>query len=98
MPGLWELPALQSTAVSEKKLMMTVRHAIMQVNYNVRIGMIAEDDVESMTVAGGERRWVLLGEAAGMPLTGLARKVLTRANLLPVEALAAVHSQGIFQK
>jgi A/G-specific adenine glycosylase len=98
MPGLWELPALQSTAVSEKKLMMTMRHAIMQVNYNVRIGMVSEDSVDAMTVAGGERRWVLLGEAAGMPLTGLARKVLTRANLLPVEALAAVHSQGIFQK
>ena len=83
MPGLWELPALQSTSVSEKELMMTVRHAIMQVNYLVRIGMIAEGNVKSRTVAGGERRWVPLGEAAAMPLTGLARKVLIRANLLP---------------
>jgi hypothetical protein len=36
-----------------------------------------------MTVAGGERRWVPLTEAAGMALTGLTRKVLTRARLLP---------------
>jgi hypothetical protein len=40
-----------------------------------------------MTVAGGERRWVPLREAAGMALTGLARKVLTRAHLLPGPSL-----------
>ncbi len=62
---------------------MTVRHAIMQVNYYVRIRTVFEDDVEAMTVAGGERRWVPLREAAGMALTGLARKVLARAHLLP---------------
>ena len=44
---------------------MTVRHAIMQVNYYVRIRTVFEDDVEAMTVAGGERRWVPLGEARG---------------------------------
>ena len=55
---------------------MTVRHAIMQVNYYVRIRTVFEDDVEAMTVPGGERRWVPLNEAAGMALTGLTRKVL----------------------
>jgi A/G-specific adenine glycosylase len=87
MPGLWELPALLDAAVPEDKVRMTVRHAIMQVNYYVRIRTVIEDDVEAMTVAGGERRWVPLGEAAGMPLTGLARKVLARAHLLPTAAL-----------
>ena len=43
---------------------MTVRHAIMQVNYYVRIRTVFEDDVEAVTVAGGERRWVPLSEAA----------------------------------
>jgi hypothetical protein len=42
---------------------MTVRHAIMQVNYYVRIRTVFEDDAEAMTVAAGERRWVPLGEA-----------------------------------
>ena len=42
------------------------------------------------TVAGGERRWVPLSEAAGMPLTGLARKVLARAHLLPTPARDAI--------
>jgi A/G-specific adenine glycosylase len=91
MPGLWELPALKSAAVPQKSLLMTVRHAIMQVNYYVRIRSVAEGDVEAMTVAGGERRWVPLTDAGEMALTGLARKVLTRADLLahkPPEAHA----------
>ncbi len=90
MPGLWQLPALRDAAVPEKDLRMTVRHAIMQVNYYVRIRTVFEDDVESVTVRGGQRRWVRLGEAAAMALTGLARKVLTRAHLLPAAPLDSI--------
>jgi len=90
MPGMWELPVLREAGVPEEDLRMTVRHAIMQVNYYVRIRTVFEDDVEAMTVAGGERRWVPLAEAAGMALTGLTRKVLSRAHLLPTAALDAI--------
>jgi hypothetical protein len=83
MPGMWELPGLLRPEVPPKDLRMTVRHAIMQVNYYVRIRNVFEDDVEELTVEGGERRWVPLREAAEMALTGLARKVLARARLLP---------------
>jgi hypothetical protein len=38
-------------------------------------------------VAHGERRWIPIGEAREMALTGLARKVLTRAHLLPMAPL-----------
>jgi hypothetical protein len=69
---------------------MTVRHSIMQVNYYVRIRTVFEDDVESLTVAGGERRWVPLHEADEMALTGLTRKVLTRAHLLAAAPLDSV--------
>jgi A/G-specific adenine glycosylase len=93
MPGLWELPVLRDAAVPEKDLRLTVRHAIMQVNYYVRVRTVFEDDVEAMTVPGGKRRWVPLGEAAGMALTGLARKVLSRAHLLPTTALDAIAPQ-----
>ncbi len=91
MPGLWELPSLRDPVVPEAELRMSVRHAIMQVNYYVRIRSVYEDEVESLTVAGGARRWVPLAEAAAMALTGLTRKVLTRAHLLtaaPVDAIA----------
>jgi hypothetical protein len=55
----------------------------MQVNYYVRIRTVAEEDVEALTVTAGERRWVSLNLATGMALTGLTRKVLDRAHLLP---------------
>ncbi len=90
MPGLWELPSLKETAVPEDEVRMTVRHAIMQVNYYVRIRTVFEDDAEAMTVEAGERRWVPLAEAAGMALTGLARKVLKRAHLLEGAARDAI--------
>ncbi len=47
-----------------------------------------------MTVAGGERRWIELGQAAGTALTGLTRKVLTRAHLLPTAPLVAMARQA----
>lgn len=91
MPGLWELPGLREVAVPDEMLRMTVRHAIMQVNYYVRIRTVFEDDVERLAVAPtGERRWVALDLAATMALTGLARKVLARAHLLPALPLDTV--------
>jgi A/G-specific adenine glycosylase len=90
MPGLWELPLLRETSVPESELRMTVRHAIMQVNYYVRIRTVLEDDAAGLTVAGGERRWVPLREAGAMALTGLTRKVLTRAHLLAAIPRAAL--------
>ena len=90
MPGMWELPTLLRADVPQKELRMTLRHAIMQVNYYVRIRTVFEDDIEALTVASGERRWVPLREAAGMALTGLARKVLARAHLLPALPLDTI--------
>jgi A/G-specific adenine glycosylase len=90
MPGLWELPALRDTAGSGGDLHMTVRHAIMQVNYVVRVCTVAEDEIAGATLAGGERRWVALEEAGGMALTGLARKVLRRAHMLPARHAASL--------
>ena len=80
MPGMWELPrSLRECPERNLNERLTVRHAIMQVNYVVRIRDVREDDVlEGHDDAGGERRWVPLREAAAMALTGLARKVLTR--------------------
>ena len=90
MPQMWELPTLRHQEVPESELRMTVRHAIMQVNYYVRIRTVFEDDVAAVTAAGVERRWVPLSEAAGMALTGLTRKVLVRARLLALPAANAI--------
>ncbi len=93
MPDLWELPPLRDPAVPGDALRMTVRHAIMQVNYYVRIRTVFEDDAVELLLPGGERRWVALGEAAGMALTGLTRKVLTRAHLMPSAPLDTIAPQ-----
>lgn len=83
MPGMWELPALREASVPEAELRLTVRHAIMQVNYRVRIREILEKDLGRHTDRNGKRRWVRVEEAAQMALTGLTRKVLKRTQLLP---------------
>lgn len=82
MPGMWQLPVLRDAEVPAVGLRMTVRHAIMQVNYTVRVRTLAEKDVAKLTVKGGKRRWVPLEELAVLPLTGLTRKVLLRAHLM----------------
>lgn len=83
MPGLWELPSLHHADLPPHQAHMGLRHSIMQVNYRVHIRAVAEEDVKAMTAPGSRRRWVLLEDAAAMALTGLARKVLSRAQLLP---------------
>ncbi|HEU5350281.1 MAG TPA: A/G-specific adenine glycosylase [Terracidiphilus sp.] len=93
MPGLWELPVLGEVDVPDAHLRMTVRHAIMQTNYYVRVRNVAEEDVDALTLAGGKRCWVSLAQAADMALTGLARKVLTRAHLLPTVHLQVIARQ-----
>jgi A/G-specific adenine glycosylase len=93
MPGLWELPLLIDPAVPGSELRLTLRHAIMQVNYYVRIRTVFEDDLDAMTLKAGQRRWIPLGEAATMALTGLTRKVLSRLRLLPAAPLDSITPQ-----
>ncbi len=94
MPGLWQLPELRQAEVPDADLRMTLRHAIMQVNYYVRIRTVFEDDAEALTIPAGKRRWVPLGLAAGMALTGLTRKVLLRAHLLAIPPLQPIASEA----
>jgi A/G-specific adenine glycosylase len=76
MPGLWELPSLREAP--DEEVRMTVRHAIMNVNYVVRVRDVRDEDLVELAVRGGERKWVSLRDAGAMALTGLARKVLKR--------------------
>jgi A/G-specific adenine glycosylase len=76
MPGLWELPSLRESPNGDAR--MTLRHAIMNVNYVVSVREVRAEELEELAVAGGARRWVPLREAGGMALTGLARKALKR--------------------
>ena len=81
MPGMWELPAIADAHGMERSVTFTVRHAIMQVNYVVKVHSLPPGSMAS-SIANAERRWIPVEEASSMALTGLARKVLTRAGLL----------------
>jgi A/G-specific adenine glycosylase len=81
MPGMWELPALLDPEVPTQHLRMSLRHAIMQVNYSVHIRSAHEQDAETLTIPSLARRWINLSDLDTLPLTGLARKVLLRAQL-----------------
>jgi A/G-specific adenine glycosylase len=81
MPGLWELPALREIDVPAARVRLTVRHAIMQVSYTVRIQSILEEEVDGITLPSSQRQWVRLCDLDALPLTGLARKVLLRSRL-----------------
>ena len=81
MPGMWELPSIGDTPSAVKEA-FTVRHAIMRVNYIVRVYALKPPAISSSSTHAEPQRWISLGEASSMALTGLARKVLTRAGLL----------------
>ncbi|HEU5457740.1 MAG TPA: hypothetical protein VFU68_03910, partial [Terracidiphilus sp.] len=84
---------LREAEVPEADLRMTVRHAIMQTNYYVRVRTVAEEELDALAAPGGKRCWVSLNHAADMALTGLARKILTRAHLLPTLHLQTLTQQ-----
>jgi A/G-specific adenine glycosylase len=81
MPGLWELPALEPVHIPETTPTLTVRHAIMQVNYTVNVHTLLGDQ---LPVSTARREWFSASQAASMALTGLARKILTRAHLISI--------------
>jgi len=79
MPGLWELPALDAPKTHPRDSILTVRHAIMQVNYTVHVHSLIEKQLAS---SANQRCWVSPEKAATMALTGLARKILTKTGLI----------------
>jgi A/G-specific adenine glycosylase len=86
MPGMWELPGRREGDFPGVEACMEVRHAIMQVQYKVRILPVEKLEAESLAVDERTHRWVPAEELGELALTGLARKVLIRAGLLDVSA------------
>jgi A/G-specific adenine glycosylase len=79
MPGLWELPALEP---GPARPIFTVRHAIMQVNYTVYVHSIAVSHF-GKCASPLHPCWIPAEQAASMALTGLARKILIKAGVIP---------------
>ncbi len=72
MPGMWELPQLRSNGWLPE---FTLRHSITVTDHTAHVCR-----VPAFGLSGG--RWFPLPEAAALPLTGLARRILRRASLI----------------
>ncbi|SRR6266700_4023812 len=75
MPGMWELPLCHDAVRPETAPLLKLRHSITNTDYTVLV-------FSGGTEHGSKGRWVSLRSVERLPLTGLARKVLDRLELL----------------
>jgi A/G-specific adenine glycosylase len=71
MPGMWELPEMKSRNRQDR--LFSVKHTITITDFMVHV------------VSGGSRtrgEWVKVSRLSTLPLTGLARKILRRAEII----------------
>jgi A/G-specific adenine glycosylase len=73
MSGMWELPECSAEAKAEP--LLTLRHSITVTDYLVRV-------VEIVNFDQGRGKWVPVSQLRSLPLTGLARKILRRVEVL----------------
>lgn len=89
MPGMLELPPLPQDAVAKREPLLRVRHAITNTNYYVQVFAPKSPRDRSLRraipSANGDLRWVRTSRLLQMPLTGLARKVLQRLDVMAVK-------------
>jgi A/G-specific adenine glycosylase len=72
MPGMWELPEAGS---ADGELIFTLRHAITVTDYTVRVR-------QAKTKGDSGGSWIRVAKLPHIPLTGLARKILRRAEII----------------
>jgi A/G-specific adenine glycosylase len=97
MAGMWELPPLPVEMFRDAEVLLGMRHSITNTNYYVRILAAQPALIEEVQQRFGEGlAWKRQTVLNTLPLTGLARKVLQRMDLLhrpPVQLPGNTHSQ-----
>ena len=73
MPGMWELPAL--SGAQEGLAVLSLRHSITVTDYKVRVLELACPEEHGGT-------WIAGSRLMSLPLTGLARKILRKVEML----------------
>jgi A/G-specific adenine glycosylase len=97
MPTMFELPPLPLDAVEGREPVLRVRHAITNTNYYVQVFAPRRHEPEgaagrvrseahslrrAIPKGGHDLHWVPVSRLAGVPLTGLARKILQRLHVM----------------
>lgn len=83
MPGLWQLPEIDLARAPTGAPLFTLRHSITNTNYEVAIHALDPLRERALPNAGTKRQWFPVAAISTLALTGLARKALCRAGLLP---------------
>jgi A/G-specific adenine glycosylase len=92
MPGMYELPPLPldgaEDAMTEREPVLRVRHAITNTSYYVQVyaprGPQDKALRRAIEVAKEDLHWVQTSRLGMLPLTGLAKKVLQRLDVMAV--------------
>jgi A/G-specific adenine glycosylase len=85
MPGMWELPEVAMQEDDHQRVEIALRHAITVTNYHVRVLRFSEREARNRRPAQRfSRQWASSAELGSMPLTGLARKILQRLQIMPL--------------
>jgi A/G-specific adenine glycosylase len=85
MPGMWELPEVELQESDHELAEITLRHAITVTNYRVHVLPFSEEEAgQRCPPRGFPRKWAKSTELSQLPLTGLARKVLRRLQIMPL--------------
>jgi A/G-specific adenine glycosylase len=84
MPGMWELPEVAMQEKDQERVEITLRHAITVTNYRVHVLSFSEQEAKCRWPAREHpRKWAKSSELGSLPLTGLARKILRRLQIMP---------------
>src|SRR5581483_6373581 len=75
MSGMWELPSPKHSP--SEKVLFRVRHSITVTDYMVNV--VAQPDF-----CAEKAEWVSYTKVQRLPLTGLTRKILRKANIIKV--------------
>jgi A/G-specific adenine glycosylase len=89
MAGMYELPPLPQDAVQGREPLLRLRHSITNTNYYVQVfaakGPSDRGLRRAVPAAKGDLYWVKTNRLGLEPLTGLARKVLQRLDVMAVK-------------
>ncbi|HVC90838.1 MAG TPA: A/G-specific adenine glycosylase [Acidobacteriaceae bacterium] len=87
MPGMWELPTLGDHDLIESKVSepaLRIRHSITNKNFYVQVFPLEVETFSRLASASDSEKqdWVAASNLPEIPLTGLARKILMRLDVL----------------
>jgi A/G-specific adenine glycosylase len=82
MPGMWELPILPAGGEGKHEPILRIRHAITNTNFYVAVYAMDQKPGPMQPETFAEEDWVADRKLNEIPLTGLARKILMRLDVL----------------